>query len=576
MSNGKKFLRVLGIFILFIPAYLAIYNIYIISSDKFTVENITKIEILAGVDGPVLVEYTDNDNIKMFIKTLENAGEIGATIRNLKNEQPLILKFHKGEKPYIYGLYLSLNANDCIVMETDGSLRHMNEKDAAILLKTELSDSFYSHNKLPVAVLFYGGESVPIYPSGGEWLLKKPGGVFLESTIENVMAQTNTARAYQNKPFDIRFPAPPDALFIEVTDGKEIIYSDIFGNFDANFSSGEMKDLQYVLSAEWWEKEETDFCGSAKYVLDVKYFVQAKFDISGAEASVGDIAAITAHNISEEEILTLETDMEYTPKFTSAGTNKIAFIPIGADAAGKTFNLILKSETNEPVSYFIKINDSGTPKSINMGAQDQYVDAHLEKGPQADRLAKYNDIFSVESIPGQKDWLEKFSMPIEGKLLLEYGWKITINTGYPRIYEGVLIDSNTGDPIKASNGGRVVFAGVVPYEGNLVVIDHGAGIKSWYGHLGTMDVKPGETVMKGQQIGTGGRTGMITGISSSYVYFAVSVENVFVNPVPVVENGITGVEALVSEKFDYGLPEAEKNADIPEPAEPTAEAVVVS
>jgi murein DD-endopeptidase MepM/ murein hydrolase activator NlpD len=448
----------------------------------------------------------------------------------------------------------------------------MNEKDAAALLKTELSDSFYSHNKLPAAALFYGEESVPIYPNSGEWLLKKSDGLFYPSTVESATAEVNAARAYQNRPFDIRFPIPPDALFIEVIDGKEIVYSDIFGNFDANFTRGEMKDLQYVLNAEWWEKEDADFCGSAKYVLNVKYFVQAKFDISQAEAAPGDIVAITAHNISEEDNLTLAGDMGFEAVFASVGTNKIAFIPIAADSAGKTFNLTLTSDANDPINYFLKINQRSDFKSVNMGAQDQYVAAHLEPGPQAERRAKQNDIFSVPSEPSQNDWLEKFSMPREGKLLLEYGWKVTVNMGYPQIYSGVLIDLFADDPVKAANGGRVVFAGVMPYEGNLIVIDHGAGIKSWYGHLGKIDVKPGDNVMKGQQIGSGGRTGMVTGISMNYLYFAISAGNVFVDPVPVISKGLTGVEALISEVYEYGLPEqSEENADMPEPAQANTE-----
>ena len=576
MDNRKKtslILRIILFLILFIPTYFAIYNIVNITGDKFTVENITKVEITDQNDR-LLAEYTGGD-VKIWIKTLEEARPVSGASRELAYEQPLILKFYKGNKQFIYGIYLSLNVNDCLIMTSSRELLLMKEDDAKRILNTTLSDTIYKNNRIPVANLYEGDNIVEIYPSGGEWMLKKPDDKFYSSTVPNIIAPSNKAKALQNRPFDLRFNIEPDTLYVEVIADKEIVFSDIYANFVENFVCDEMKDLQYIISAEWEQNETYDYYGKATYVLDVKYYVPAKFDISHTEAEPGDIVAITAYNMSEDENLTLTADIGYETKFVSIGTNRIALIPIGPDFVGKTFNLTLTSDVNEPIDYYLKINGKET-QSKNIGAGDETVLKNLSTSAKTEKQSKYNEIFTVSTGNDEKYWTDKFIMPREGLMLLGYGWKVTVNMGNEYINNGINIDLAKGDPVKASNTGKVIFAGEVPEDGNLVVIDHGMGIKTWYGHLNEIDVKVGDGVIKGQQIGTGGMTGLFTTFNNN-LYFAVSVKNIFVNPVTFIENGVPGIDAVISGnpinpensvEFDDGIDDTGET-DMPEAADET-------
>jgi len=555
MNNGKNFLRIILFLILFIPSYFAVYNIWVISSDQFTVENTTKIEIKDKVDGEVLAEYTNGADIKSWIKTLENAQPVSTTIRDLIYEQPLILTFYKGLKTFSYGLYLSVsNTNDCIIKTFDNELLHMQQADAEKILNTPLSDTLYPNNNLPVGKLVQGEEIIDVYPNGGEWELKKPNGNFYPSTVPNKIKAANKVKDYQSKPFDITFPVQPDMLTVEVVDNKEMVYSDIYGNFIENFSSDIMKDLEYTLTAEWYKNETNDFYGSATYVFDVRYYVPAKFEISAIEADPGDIVAVTAYNLNAEEKLSIaaDTDMGFEPKFVSLGTNRIALIPIGYNLAGKKINLTLTSESNEPLVYHIKINEKEF-KSRNVGAMKEREDIHLSPAAQSAKKERYNAIFGVQSAD-EKYWTDnKFIMPrVAAKgtadFWLEYGWKITVNGANAYINNGVNIDIDPGDPVKASNAGKVIFTGELPEDGNVIVIDHGLGVKTWYGHLNKIDVKKDDGVLKGQQIGTMGMgtaefSGLFTDIKFN-VFFAVSVNNVFVDPVSFIANGIPGIDTI--------------------------------
>ena len=68
-----------------------------------------------------------------------------------------------------------------------------------------------------------------------------------------------------------------------------------------------------------------------------------------------------------------------------------------------------------------------------------------------------------------------------------------------------------GTPIRATNRGIVVFAEEGLYRGNLVVIDHGAGVLSSYGHQSALRVTVGDTVERGDVVGLVGSTGLSSG-----------------------------------------------------------------
>lgn len=83
-------------------------------------------------------------------------------------------------------------------------------------------------------------------------------------------------------------------------------------------------------------------------------------------------------------------------------------------------------------------------------------------------------------------------------------------------------------PVVAANDGVVIYAAYFNIYGNAVIIDHGCGLQTLYGHLSSIQVKPGESVQRGQVIGLSGQTGMAGG---DHLHFSVLLDGVFVNPV---------------------------------------------
>lgn len=92
-----------------------------------------------------------------------------------------------------------------------------------------------------------------------------------------------------------------------------------------------------------------------------------------------------------------------------------------------------------------------------------------------------------------------------------YGWRIDPFNGNKAFHEGLDFTANTGVPILAAADGIVSAAERTPDYGNLVKVDHGAGLETRYAHASRLLVKVGERVVKGQKIAEVGSTGRSTG-----------------------------------------------------------------
>jgi len=92
---------------------------------------------------------------------------------------------------------------------------------------------------------------------------------------------------------------------------------------------------------------------------------------------------------------------------------------------------------------------------------------------------------------------------------------------------GLDLASTAGAPVPAANTGRVAFSGDLGIYGQAVILDHGQGIFSLYGHLNSLGVKQGEQVERGAAVGTSGQTGMAGG---DHLHFSVLASGTFVSP----------------------------------------------
>lgn len=119
------------------------------------------------------------------------------------------------------------------------------------------------------------------------------------------------------------------------------------------------------------------------------------------------------------------------------------------------------------------------------------------------------------------------SWPCNGPITSPYGYRVHPIFGTTIYHSGIDIGVDYGTPIHAADSGTVIYVGWISGYGNAVIIDHGNGMQTLYGHNQSLNVSEGQSVSKGQVIAFAGSTGNSTG---PHCHFEVQVNGSAVDP----------------------------------------------
>ncbi|MBU1193849.1 MAG: M23 family metallopeptidase [Proteobacteria bacterium] len=177
----------------------------------------------------------------------------------------------------------------------------------------------------------------------------------------------------------------------------------------------------------------------------------------------------------------------------------------------------------------------------------------LEKFLYINKTIRKNNVDLILSTPAvtenKKYWDGRFLRLTGSSRRAGFADQRTYNNGGRTIdhavHLGIDLASTANAPVKAANGGRVIFTQFVGIFGNTVMIDHGFGLTSLYSHLNQITVEKGTLVQQGDLIGYTGITGLAGG---DHLHFSMIVHNVFVNPVEWWDD--TWIENNITSKID--------------------------
>lgn len=122
-----------------------------------------------------------------------------------------------------------------------------------------------------------------------------------------------------------------------------------------------------------------------------------------------------------------------------------------------------------------------------------------------------------------------FSWPVTGTITSPFGWRSNPFGGGPEFHQGLDIAAPMGTTVTAAAAGTVIMAQWYGGYGNYILIDHGGGYSTGYGHLSAIYVSTGQSVQRGQAIGAVGSTGQSTG---PHLHFEVRIAGKPVDPAP--------------------------------------------
>jgi murein DD-endopeptidase MepM/ murein hydrolase activator NlpD len=136
------------------------------------------------------------------------------------------------------------------------------------------------------------------------------------------------------------------------------------------------------------------------------------------------------------------------------------------------------------------------------------------------------------TVTPEKLWTGPFRIPLDGvKTGSNFGKRRVLNGKSNSPHSGVDLPAPTGTPVHAAQSGRVVLAEELYFAGNTVIIDHGFGIYTLYGHFSEIDAKVGDELKVGDVIGKVGATGRVTG---PHLHWGLEVARARVNAMEIV------------------------------------------
>jgi len=175
------------------------------------------------------------------------------------------------------------------------------------------------------------------------------------------------------------------------------------------------------------------------------------------------------------------------------------------------------------------IGGGETPETTAAGRLDQILDRKFDQMKQ-DLLVRLEDLDLLgEKLESRRLLLEcqPRGWPVRGIVSSGFGVRTSPFTGTPVFHHGLDIVARPGTAVSATAPGIVVKSGFEAQLGNVVVLDHGAGYRSIYAHLSSREVKEGDFLDRGEELGKVGATGRTTG---PHLHYEVHVDGLRVNP----------------------------------------------
>ena len=162
----------------------------------------------------------------------------------------------------------------------------------------------------------------------------------------------------------------------------------------------------------------------------------------------------------------------------------------------------------------------------------EFVEPSPEQVKRAnEERQKLRDIF--DNVTPERLWDGPFRIPLDGVTTgSNFGKRRILNGNPGSPHGGADLPGVTGTTVHAAQRGKVALAEELFFSGNTVVLDHGLGIYTFYGHLSEIDVKVGDVLEAGTVLGKVGATGRVTG---PHLHWGLTVERARVNPMLLVK-----------------------------------------
>lgn len=462
--------------------------------------------------------------IDLFLRTKKRAQQIAALPDSLMTEKCFNIAVSTRARSDAAEYYYSTDPNACYMKAADGTIYQLNAQDAEAFITTVYAESLYEASSIPALTLC--GEHT-VVPDDAAWNYRNYAGTYIGKDVSGQTKQELETYELEGG-LNLVFGTDPDYTRIVVTTSdSEILYDSGIEGL-ASLTLDRSKQVTVDVTAKWYEDPVRTYSGQTNYKFLAYVTAPADFHLGMNKVEAGKFTAITATSVTKPETITVTSTMDVTYPVTFYKADEmtaVGLLAIDSDTPTGLYTITLTYGTTTK-DLVLSVENEGEKVSYYQ-LDEAVIEACRSDAALAEFEAKAKDLMAHGS---EKRYFNGSFLQADGFTFLRgFGRDVYLNWRDTPSYRNNGIDyaANPGYDVVAWNAGEVVFAGELTYTGNIVVIEHGYGLKTWYYNMGSVDVAAGDIVTKGQTVGTTGCTGFS---GSNGVHIAMSVGEVFVSP----------------------------------------------
>jgi hypothetical protein len=258
-------------------------------------------------------------------------------------------------------------------------------------------------------------------------------------------------------------------------------------------------------------------------------------DPNPRQGSIGVVEVRSDRPLSSVDGFVAGNELHFWQDYESRVFQALLGVDLYQDPGDATLRVRAVAEGAAPVECRVelRVRDGGFPVQM-LQVEPKYVEPSPEDAERSKReAAELRRLFA--SATNERLWQKGFESPVAGHAPSGSFGKRRVFNGQPRSpHSGEDFGAPAGTPVRAPARGRVVLAKSLFFLGDTVILDHGFGLYSFYGHLSAIDVKPGTIVEPGAVLGKVGATGRVTG---AHLHWGVRLGDARVNPLDLLALG---------------------------------------
>ena len=260
--------------------------------------------------------------------------------------------------------------------------------------------------------------------------------------------------------------------------------------------------------------EEKIINQEGEYIADVSLIQEPEYNFKllkrTSETNLNDVI---------EKLKTADTVITYKYYEVALNNETKSYVKT-LEEAKKVVNEIKEEFADDNLELNLQINEKYTESIENVDTNNlEVATASVENA--AKEIKEENENKDALAIVNN---IKLSVLPVTGRITSRYGERSSLRRS---THTGLDIACTTGTDIKVVSNGTVTFSGKKGSYGNLIIVDHGNGVETWYGHCSKLYEKVGNTVNAGDVIAAVGSTGNSTG---PHLHFEIRINGECVNP----------------------------------------------